>query len=199
VLGGNFVVERVDSQPAPAAPSRLRPAQGRRRRPPARRSPTARQGRPARRRRRAAPAIDTLLEEASYAYRRGFSRQGAARAIERAYAEGYRYVLDADVRAFFDRVVWSILFAKLDALYPHEPLVELLRLWVTAPVLFSGRRIDRDRGLPQGSPVSPLLANLYLDTFDEELLDQGFRLVRFADDFVVLAKDPSKAPCRPLF
>ena len=46
-----------------------------------------------------APAIDTLLEEASYAYRRGFSRQGAARAIERAYAEGYRYVLDADVRA----------------------------------------------------------------------------------------------------
>ena len=48
---------------------------------------------------------------------------------------------------------------------------------------------ERGRGLPQGSPVSPLLANLYLDTFDEELLDQGFRLVRFADDFVVLAKD----------
>jgi retron-type reverse transcriptase len=70
---------------------------------------------------------------------------------------------------------------------------------VTAPAIFSGRRVDRDRGLPQGSAVSPLLANLYLDTFDEELLDQGFRLVRFADDFVVLAKDPSKAPCRPLF
>jgi len=146
-----------------------------------------------------APAIDTLLEDASYAYRRGLSRQGAARAIERAYADGYRYVLDADVRAFFDRVDWSILFAKLDALYPGEPLLDLLRAWVEAPVFFSGRRIERDRGLPQGSPVSPLLANLYLDTFDEELLDQGFRLVRFADDFVVLAKDPTAAPCRPLF
>lgn len=140
-----------------------------------------------------APAIDTLLEEASFAYRRGFSRQGAARAVERAYAEGYRYVLDADIRAFFDRVDWQVLFAKLDALYPDEPLVDLLRLWVEAPVLFTGRRIGRDRGLPQGSPVSPLLANLYLDTFDEELLDQGFRLVRFADDFVVLTKDPESA------
>ena len=125
-----------------------------------------------------------------YAYRRGFSRQGAARAIEQAYAEGYRYVLDADIRAFFDRVDWTILFAKLEALYPDEPLVELLRAWIEAPVLFDGRHIERHCGLPQGSPVSPLLANLYLDTFDEELLDQDFRLVRFADDFVVLAKDP---------
>ncbi len=140
-----------------------------------------------------APIIDGLLEDSSFGYRRGFSRQGAARAIERAYAEGYRYVLDADIHAFFDQVDWSLLFAKLEALFPQEPLVELLRQWIQAPVIFEGRRIRRQRGLPQGSPISPLLANLYLDQLDEALIDQGFRLVRFADDFVVLTKDLDRA------
>lgn len=136
----------------------------------------------------AAP-VDTLLEDCSYAYRKGFSRAGAARALELAYAEGYRYVLDADIESFFDTVDHRLLFAKLHALWPLDPVVGLLEDWLRAPVVFDGRRIERDRGLPQGGAVSPLLANLFLDEFDEEILEAGFRLVRYADDFVVLAKD----------
>jgi group II intron reverse transcriptase/maturase/CRISPR-associated endonuclease Cas1 len=140
-----------------------------------------------------APAVDTLLEDCSYAYRKGFSRAGAARALEIAYQDGYRYVLDADVESFFDAVDHRRLFAKLHALWPLDPVVPLLEDWVRAPVVFDGRRIDRDRGLPQGGAVSPLLANLFLDELDEEVLGAGFRLVRYADDFVVLAKDLDEA------
>lgn len=136
-----------------------------------------------------AECVDTLLEDCSYPYRKGFSRAGAARAFEAAYAEGYRYLLDADVEAFFDSVDHRRIAAKLHALWPLDPVVGLVEDWLRAPVVFDGRRIDRDRGLPQGGAVSPLLANLYLDEFDEEVLGAGFRLVRYADDFVVLAKD----------
>ena len=144
-----------------------------------------------------APAIDTLLDDSSYAYRKGFSRAGAARAVERAYAEGYRFVLDADIEAFFDSVPWNRLFEKLAALFPLDPpLLDLLAGWVKAPVVFDGRMIDRTglrRGLPQGAAISPLLANLYLDELDQELTREGFRLVRYADDFVVLARDVAEA------
>jgi CRISPR-associated protein Cas1 len=144
-----------------------------------------------------APALDTLLEDSSYAYRKGFSRAGAARAVERAYADGYRFVLDADIEAFFDNVPWKRLFEKLGALFPLDPpLLDLLAGWVRAPVVFDGRTIDRTRfrrGLPQGAAISPLLANLYLDELDEELTREGFRLVRYADDFVVLARDVVEA------
>ncbi|HEY6138267.1 MAG TPA: CRISPR-associated endonuclease Cas1, partial [Thermoanaerobaculia bacterium] len=139
------------------------------------------------------PAVDTLLEDCSYAYRKGFSRAGAARAVERAYANGYRWVLDADIDSFFDSVDWARLFAKIEALYPFEPTVNLLRDWIAAPVVFQGRLIQRTRGLPQGAVISPLLANLFLDELDEELLRDDFRLVRYADDFVVLCKDLSAA------
>jgi group II intron reverse transcriptase/maturase/CRISPR-associated endonuclease Cas1 len=139
------------------------------------------------------PAIETLLEDCSYAYRKGFSRAGAARAVEKAYADGYRWVLDADIDSFFDAVDWERLFGKVEALYPFDPIVALMRQWVTAPVIFEGKRILRLRGLPQGAVISPLLANLFLDELDEELLSEDFRLVRYADDFVVLCKDMAAA------
>ncbi|HYO90057.1 MAG TPA: reverse transcriptase domain-containing protein, partial [Pyrinomonadaceae bacterium] len=139
------------------------------------------------------PAIETLLEDCSYAYRKGFSRAGAARAIEKAYDEGFRYVLDADIASFFDAVDWNRICAKLEALFPFEPLVKLIKEWLRVPVAFEGKLIKRERGLPQGIPVSPLLANLYLDEFDEELLGRDYRLVRFADDFVVLCRDLESA------
>lgn len=138
-------------------------------------------------------SVDTLLEDCSYAYRKGFSRAGAARAIERAYERGYRWVLDGDIASFFDCVDWERLFGKLDALFPLEPLIALIRRWVEAPVVFDGKTIARSGGLPQGSPVAPLLANLFLDEFDEELLGEHFTIVRYADDFLILCRDPESA------
>lgn len=136
-----------------------------------------------------APAVDTLFEDCSFAYRKGYSRAGAARAIQEAYRDGFRIVLDADISAFFDEVEWDRLFAMLDALFPGELLVSLLRRWIAAPVIFDGARLRRRQGLPQGAPISPLLAHLYLDELDDQILGEEFRLVRYADDFVVLCRD----------
>lgn len=141
------------------------------------------------------PAIDSLLEDSSHAYRRGYSRSGAARAIQAAWHDGFRHVLDADIEAFFDSVSWPRLFARVAALFPHEPLLVWIRAWVRTPVEFRGQPLERTQGLPQGAPIAPMLANLFLDVFDEDLLAHGYRLVRYADDFVVLCRsiDDAKA------
>jgi len=138
------------------------------------------------------PGIDTLLEESSYAYRRGLSRKSAAHAIDRARREGYNIALASDVNAFFDTVSWKKMQRKICALYNEPQLVELLGSWLCQDVLFRGQRIKRSRGLAQGASISPLLANLCLDEFDEALGDD-FRLVRYADDFVVLCRSEEEA------
>jgi hypothetical protein len=112
------------------------------------------------------PAIETLLEDCSYTFRKGFSRTHAAAAIRRAYKSGYRHGLDADIDRFFDSVTWDPMLARLRALYPYEPLVDLIAGWLAAPVHYRGHVIHREQGLPQGAPVSPLLANLFLDEFE---------------------------------
>ncbi|RJO64445.1 MAG: CRISPR-associated endonuclease Cas1 [Myxococcales bacterium] len=134
------------------------------------------------------PAVEQLLEDSAFAYRKGLSRRTAQRAVDKARQEGYVHVLDADVRAFFDEVDWERLRDRLAAYFGDDPAVDALLAWVGAPIQFMGRTIARRRGLPQGAVVSPLLANLYLDQFDEAIEARGFKLVRYADDFVILAK-----------
>jgi len=140
-----------------------------------------------------APSLDQLLEDCSFAYRRGLSRVGAQQAVRAAYRQGYRWALKADIESFFDEIDWRRLENKLIALYADDPLVDLLLDWVKRPVLWQGKLIRREKGVPQGAVVSPLLANLFLDEFDERLLGQGLKLVRYADDFLVLCKSREEA------
>jgi CRISPR-associated protein Cas1 len=140
------------------------------------------------------PIIEAELGSCTFAYRPGISRQGAAREIERLHREGYQWVLDADIRNFFDSVRHDLLFQRLAELVDDTELIALLHRWLTAEIVDGfNPRIRNATGLPQGSPVSPLLANLYLDRFDEQMEKEGFRLVRFADDYLVLCKSRPKA------
>ncbi|QMV16210.1 CRISPR-associated endonuclease Cas1 [Vibrio spartinae] len=133
--------------------------------------------------------LDQLWKPHSYGYRRGMSRFQARDEINRHIQAGYRWVLESDVDSFFDSVDWENLATRLQLLLPHEPLTELLMQWVTAPAYTeSGDTQQRRQGLPQGAPVSPLLANLILDDFDGDMLALDYRLVRYADDFVLLFK-----------
>lgn len=142
---------------------------------------------------RLSPALETLFSTASHAYRPGHSRHTASAAIQRAWREGYRWVYEADIDDFFDSLDWQHLGQRLHALYRNDPAVDLLLAWMAAPVDYQGLRIERTRGLPQGAPLSPVLANLMLDDLDSDLEHAGFRLVRYADDFVVLCKDQERA------
>jgi len=139
------------------------------------------------------PAFEQLFEESSFAYRPGLSRRDAQRSVRKAYDDGYRWVLDADIASFFDEVEWSILEHRLRCLFGEDPVVDLLMSWVKAPIVFDGKVLKRTKGLPQGTVVSPTLANLYLDAFDESIGALGWRLVRYADDFLVLCKTRKEA------
>jgi len=137
-------------------------------------------------------SIDHLLEENSFAYRKGLSRAGAARAINNARKNGYNFLVESDIQAFFDEVNWELLLKKLDILYGTDPVYPLLKQWIQSDVVFEGIKIKRSKGLPQGAVISPLLANLFLDEFDEALKDD-FKLIRYSDDFIVLCKSKEQA------
>ncbi len=133
-----------------------------------------------------APELDRRMADESFAYRPGRS---VAQALVRArglIASGLDWVLDADVERFFDSVPHRPLLAEL-AIWLDDPRVlALIGLWLHA---FS----PGGRGLPQGAPLSPLLANLYLHPLDRLLAAGGIAAVRYADDFMAFCRSRREA------
>ncbi|WP_457671099.1 CRISPR-associated endonuclease Cas1 [Thiolapillus sp.] len=134
------------------------------------------------------PALEKYFHRNSHGYRKQRSRHTAAQAIHQAWEDGYHHVFEADIEDFFPTVDWRDIAVRLRGLYRNDPLVERIMNWVQAPLDDGEILHQRSRGLPQGAPVSPLLANLILDDFDRDLAAKGFRSIRYADDFVVLSK-----------
>lgn len=140
------------------------------------------------------PALGMLAYAGSFGFRRGLSRLQARDRIQLLYRRGHRHVLESDIHDFFDSVLWPLVFVRLSALLGKDTLVDMIMAWVQAPLVGEdGEAIPRERGLPQGSPLSPILANLLLDDFDRDLANQGFELVRYADDFVIPCKSQVRA------
>lgn len=132
------------------------------------------------------PLLDTEFEEGSYGYRPGRSVKQAVEHVRRLRADGFVWTVDADIERYFDSIPHEKLLDRVLLSVSDGPLVELIARWLETGS-YGGR------GVPQGSPLSPLLANLYLDGLDEALSTRGLRIVRFADDFVVLARDRAGA------
>ena len=139
------------------------------------------------------PLLEAEFEECSFAYRQGRSVRMAVERIGSLQRQGYHWVVEADIERFFDSIPHAPLLAELRAVIRDEDLIRLVQCWLKAPIQEDGRLNPVTLGVPQGSPISPLLANLYLDHLDEALLDSGHALVRYADDFIVLAKNREKA------
>ena len=129
------------------------------------------------------PAVETILSRSAYAFRKGLNRKGAKSALQNALNAGYTQGLKADISAFFDSVNLDVLSDTLHGLFSFDPLPDAIMTWL--------RHMHEQgaKGLPQGSPLSPGLSNLYLDRFDKAIESAGFRLIRYADDFVVLGKN----------
>ena len=125
--------------------------------------------------------------ECSYGYRPGRSVDRAIARIRKLHREGFEYVVDADIHTFFDEVDHALLLQRL-APYIEGPLRDLVYSWVNAE-LWTGERIQPVRkGVPQGSPISPLFANFFLEEFDRHLELQDSKLIRYADDFLILSR-----------
>lgn len=118
----------------------------------------------------------------SYGFRPGRSAHQAVARAQRYIAEGYCVVVDLDLEKFFDRVCHDKLMAKVAARICDKRMLKLIRASLTAGVMENGLVSAVDEGTPQGGPLSPLLSNLVLDEFDQELERRGHRFARYADD-----------------
>jgi len=132
------------------------------------------------------PLLEREMEDASFGYRPGRSVRMAVSRIAQHRRNGYTWVVDGDIERYFDSVPHERLLDRLARSVDDAQVVDLVALWLEAYA-------HDDRGLPQGSPISPLLSNLYLDDIDERIQGRGVRLVRFADDFVLLCRSETAA------
>lgn len=126
------------------------------------------------------PILEPEMDEASFAYRPGRSVKQAVARVAYWRRHGYTWIVDCDIVRYFDSIPHDTLIQRFGLSIADDLVRRVLRLWLEG---FS----DDRRGVPQGSPISPLLANLYLTDVDKAI-GRNARLVRFADDFVMLCK-----------
>jgi RNA-directed DNA polymerase len=107
--------------------------------------------------------------------------------------EGFQYIVDIDLKTFFDEVDHCYLLQLLYRKIKCRESMRLIRKWLRAPIQIKGKLVKRRKGVPQGSPLSPLLSNIMLHELDRELEKQGLRFVRYADDFSIYVKTKATA------
>ena len=133
------------------------------------------------------PVCETLFLPCSHGFRPGRSVLTAIAHVLRYEAQGLPWVADADIAACFDALDHGLLLSRLAALIPDDRLLGLVAGWLVVGESAPGQ------GIAQGAVLSPLLANLYLHTFDVAMVRAGLALVRYADDWVIMCRSPQVA------
>jgi RNA-directed DNA polymerase len=128
------------------------------------------------------PIWEPRFSEHSYGFRPGRSAQDAVRAAQGYAREGKDWVVDLDITKFFDHVHWDILMGKIAQVIRDKRVLKLIGRYLRAGAMLNGVVVKSVEGTPQGGPLSPLLANIYLDALDQELGRRGHQFSRYADD-----------------
>ena len=134
------------------------------------------------------PIFDPDFSEFSYGFRPGRSAHDAVRKLREYIREGYRIAVDMDMSKFFDRVNHDVLMHRVARKIRDKRILRLIGKYLRSGVVIKGRMQKSREGVPQGGPLSPLLANILLDDLDKELEKRGHKFVRYADDFVILVR-----------
>ena len=142
------------------------------------------------------PLFDPGFSEKSYGFRPGRSCHQAVRRVRQLLDEGYQQVVDIDLSKFFDRVNHDLLMVRVARKVGDKSVLRLIGMYQRAGVgacpersrRMDGETLPTTAGVPQGGPMSPLLANIMLDDFDKELEKRGHRFVRYADDLNLCEK-----------
>lgn len=139
------------------------------------------------------PQFEPLFSDGSYGYRPKRSAQQAIRKVK-AYAEqGYSHAVEIDLSKYFDTLNHELLLNMLRKRIQDKRVIDLIKKYLKSGVMEKGVRRATEEGSPQGGPLSPLLANIYLNEYDQEMESRGVRVIRYADDIVVLAKSKRAA------
>jgi RNA-directed DNA polymerase len=140
------------------------------------------------------PIFEADFAEHSYGFRPGKGAKDALRRVDRLLHEGRHWVVDADLKSYFDTIPHERLMALVQERVADGRVLALVEGFLRAGVLEEARRWQpTERGTPQGGVISPLLANVYLNPLDHLMAGGGWEMVRYADDFVVLCGSEAEA------
>ncbi|MDF2157501.1 group II intron reverse transcriptase/maturase [Algoriphagus sp. CAU 1675] len=136
---------------------------------------------------------ELTFEEHSYGFRPEKNIHKAVTQTLNYINDGYQDIMDIDLKGFFDEVDHSVLLELIYQRVKCPTTMRLIRKWLRAPIQISGKLHKRRKGVPQGSPLSPLLSNILLDVLDKELERRNLKNVRYADDFSIYTRSKKEA------
>jgi RNA-directed DNA polymerase len=139
------------------------------------------------------PIFERDFAEQSYGFRPGRGCHQALARVEELLNEGYTFVVDADLKSYFDTIPHDRLMDLVSRKVADGRVLALIRAYLKAAILDDLHEWTPEQGSPQGAVISPLLSNIYLDPLDHLMAEQGFQMVRYADDFVVLCRSRQEA------
>lgn len=139
------------------------------------------------------PVYEIQFLDGSYGYRPGRSAKDAIIKVKEYAEKGYRYAVSLDLSRYFDTLNHELLLNILRRNVKDERVIQWIKRYLKSGVMENGVVMDTEEGSPQGGNLSPLLANVYLNEFDQEFQKRGVPFVRYADDIVLLAKSERAA------
>jgi len=140
------------------------------------------------------PIFENIFAEHSYGFRPGRGAKDALRRVDELLKAGKVWVVDADLKGYFDSIPQEKLLEAVAEHISDGPLLELIQRFLKQGVMESGKDWQpTEAGTPQGAVISPLLANLYLNPLDHQMAKADREMVRYADDFVVMCESETDA------
>ena len=139
------------------------------------------------------PIYEPLFSDVSYGYRPKRSGQQAVRQVKKYAEQGYTYAVEVDLSKYFDTLNHELLMELLRKQIHDKRVTGLIKKYLKAGIMENGVITRTREGSPQGGPLSPMLANIYLNEFDQEMARRGVKVVRYADDIIVVTKSKRAA------
>lgn len=139
------------------------------------------------------PILDATFHERSFGFRHGRSCHDALRCVEELLAAGYVYVVDADLKSYFDTIPKDRLLKVVQQKISDGRVLGLIKQFLDQGIMEDLRTWTPEAGVPQGAVLSPVLSNAYLNPLDHRMAEAGFQMVRYADDFVILCRTQQEA------
>lgn len=139
------------------------------------------------------PIFEREFAEHSYGFRPGRGCKDALRRVDHLLKQGYVYVVDADLKSYFDTIPHGPLMDRVRERIADRRVLTLIESFLKAGIMDGLKEWTPEAGAPQGAVLSPLLSNIYLNPLDHLMAAQGLEMVRYADDFVILCRSPEDA------
>lgn len=140
-----------------------------------------------------APIFEKEFLDCSYGFRPNRGCKDALREVQELLNAGYLYIVDADIKSYFDNIPHERLMERIKEHIADRPLLKLIKSYLKQHIMDEMKEWEPEKGTPQGAVLSPLLSNIYLNNFDRQMTDKGYKIVRYADDWIAICKTVEEA------